>query len=251
MRIIQFIEREITMRKIIITIVFTLCLLIASATQAQQCQRITFQRGQTSAVVKGQVSAARSVCYKLHARNGRRLIAHLTSPDRRVRFSISPDYYDADFLARGYNVTDWDGELESPAGDDFMIMVTLSAKKITDTYTLEVNIPTTASANTTRRANVEPCGNFSGTYQTNYGPLRLTRTGDQVRGAYTTDQGQNSTLSGTVRGNVLSGRWTEPGTKGTFKFTLDSDGRSFTGRFFVDGDPNGAGEWGGHCGDDR
>jgi len=103
--------------------------------------------------------------------------------------------------------------------------------------------------NTTRRADVEPCGDLSGIYLTHYGPLRLTRTGDQVRGIYTSDRKQDSTVDGTVRGNVLSGRWTEPGRKGTFRFTLDPDGRSFTGKFFFDGDPNEAGEWGGHCGD--
>ena len=249
MRIIQFMEMEEIMRKVVAPFVFALCLAGAVATQAQECHRITFPRGEASAVLKGEVSAAHSYCYKLRVREGQRLIAHLTSRERRARFSISPDYFDADFLPRAYEVTDWEGVPESAAGNDYLIMVTLSAKRVTDTYTLEVNIPAAGSANT-RRAAAAPCGKFSGTYSTDYGPLRLTRTGDQVHGVYGTDQEQDSTVNGTVRGNVLSGRWTEPGRKGTFRFTLDANGRSFTGSFFYDGDRNKAGEWGGHCGDD-
>jgi len=70
--------------------------------------------------------------------------------------------------------------------------------------------------------------------------------GDQVRGVYSSAAGKDSTVTGTVRGNVLTGRWREPSGKGTFTFTLDPDGRSFTGSFSADGS-NEDGEWGGHC----
>ena len=235
------------MKRMILTAALALLLLGANEVRAQQCKRITFQRGQSSAVLKGQVSAGRPVCYKLRARNGQRLIAHVTSPGRRARLSVSPDYFDADFLPGADDVTDWKGALESPAGDDFLIAVSLTGKNGVDTYTLEVNIPSAGTASTSHRVAVAPCGNFSGVYLTNYGPLRLTRTGDQVRGSYSSEEGKDSSVTGTVRGNLLTGRWTEPGRRGTFRFTLDPDGSSFTGSFTFDGDRNEAGEWGGHC----
>ena len=242
----QFIERKRIMKTLAAG--FFLALLLSGVeVRAQQCKRITFQRGLTSAVLKGKVSIDQPVCYKLRARNNQRLVAHLTSPRRRVRFSVSPDYFDADFLEGAADVTDWDGKLFSNAGDDFMIVVTLTPRNAEDSFTLEVTIPPAGRTTSSRRAPVAPCGDFSGEYLTHYGPLQLTRTGDQVRGVYTTDDGKDSTVTGTVRGNILTGRWAEPGRKGTLRFTLDPDGRSFTGSFAFDGDPNEAGEWGGHC----
>src|SRR6266404_7044301 len=102
-------------RMILMTVPALLLLLGAGEPRAQQCKRITFERGQTVAVLKGEVSAVHPVCYNLRARNGQRLVAHLTSPGRRVRFSVAPDYFDADFLADAVDVTDWKGVLESPA----------------------------------------------------------------------------------------------------------------------------------------
>src|SRR5258706_4138731 len=102
------------MKRVILTTILALMLLGAGEARSQQCKRIAFERGQTSAVLKGEVTAVHPVCFKLRARNGQRLVAHLTSPGRRVRFSVSPDYFDADFLADAVDVTDWKGVLESP-----------------------------------------------------------------------------------------------------------------------------------------
>ena len=124
----------------------------------------------------------------------------------------------------------------------------MTGKRGVDTFTLVVTIASAAGARSAPpRAQRAPCGNFSGVYDTHYGLLRFTRTGDQVRGSYTTGEGIKGTVSGTVRGNVLAGRWTEPSSKGRFRFMLDPDGRSFTGSFSLDADPNEASEWGGTC----
>jgi hypothetical protein len=146
-------------------------------------------------------------------------------------------------------VSNWEGELGSASGaGDFLIVVETPRAGVT--FTLEVTIPPAGrTGSLSPRAAVAPCGDFSGVYQTHYGPLRLERTGDQVRGSYRSEDGRDSAVAGTVRGNVLTGRWTEPGSKGRLRFTLDPDGRSFTGSFAYDGDPNDAGEWGGHCGE--
>ena len=93
-----------------------------------------------------------------------------------------------------------------------------------------------------------PCGPFSGVYRTTYGLLRLTRTGDRVSGVYSTRSRNDSRLSGTVRGNILAGTWVEPDGRGRFRFTLNSDGRGFTGSFTSNEDEGGqSGTWNGTC----
>ena len=217
-----------------ITFAFVLVLLAAAPDALAQCTRIKFQPGRTDAVIGGKAGANKQACYKLHAREGQRMVAHLTSPGGRARFSILPDMYDGDFLEGAQSVSNWEGVLDSASGaGDFLIVV--EAPRAGVTFTLEVAIPPTGRASSSSsRAAVAPCGDFSGVYQTDYGPLRLTRTGDQVRGSYS-DDGKEGTVTGTVRGNVLSGRWSDPGRKGSFKFRLDPDGHSFTGSFTNDG----------------
>lgn len=242
MNITQFIERKIIMQTIAAT--FFLALLLAVTDARAQCagpKRVAFQRGTTTAVIKGAVGATKAVCYQLRVRTGQRMIVHLSSPARGARFTVIPEGYDVEPITGADDVESWEGVLD--ATGEYTISV--HAPRVGQTYTLEVTIPPAERASSSRRA-VAPCGDFSGVYLTEYGPLRLTRTGDQVRGSYSSAGGQDSTLTGTVRGHILTGRWREPGSKGTFTFTLDSDGRSFTGNFSTDGS-NEDGEWGGHC----
>ena len=121
-------------------LVVCLALLIsASGTWAQQCARIKFARGRTTAVINGRVGAKKSACYKLHAREGQHMIVHLTSPDKKATFSIGPDEYDADFLSGASDVKDWEGDLSSASGNgDFLIFV--GASKAGAAFTLEVTI---------------------------------------------------------------------------------------------------------------
>ena len=228
---------------------FFLALLLGATDARAQCagpKRVAFQRGTTTAVLKGAVGASKAVCYQLRVRAGQRMIVHLASPARVARFTVIPEGYDVEPIAGAEDVDNWEGVLD--ATGDYTISV--HAPRAGQTYTLELTIPPAERrAGASSRAAAAPCGDFSGVYQTQYGPLRLTRSGDQVRGVYSSDEGKDSIINGTVRGNVLSGRWMEPGRKGTFRFTLDPDGRSFTGSFAFDGDRNEAGEWGGHCRD--
>lgn len=240
----QFIETKRIMKTIAST--FLLVMLLGAADARGQCagpKRVAFQRGTTTAVLKGSVGASKAVCYQLRVRAGQRMIVHLTSPVRGARFTLIPEGYDVEPITGAEDVESWEGMLDETG--DYTISV--HAPRVGQTYTLEITIPPAARATASTRVPVAPCGDFSGVYLTHYGPLQFTRTGDQVRGVYTTEDGKNSTVTGTVRGNVLTGRWAEPGRKGTFRFTLDPDGRSFTGSFAYDGDSNNAGEWGGHC----
>lgn len=121
---------------------FLLITFLTSYAALAQCKRtvpIKFERGRTGTVLKGNLGTAKAACYKLHARAGQRLTAHLTSASKRARFSIGPDFYDADFLEGASDVTDWEGDLEDVSGNNnFLIM--LSTPKAGDTYTLEINI---------------------------------------------------------------------------------------------------------------
>ena len=175
------------------------------------------------------------------------MILHLAAPARGVLFTVIPDGYDVEPLAQ--DVASWEGVLDETG--DYTISV--HAPRAGAAFTLEISITSATAAKSSSRSTVAACGDFSGVYVTDYGPLRLTRIGDQVHGSYSREQANDSTVTGTVRGDVLTGRWTEPSGTGPFRFTLDSGGRSFTGRFGLGGDSQDAGEWDGHCqgGDDQ
>ena len=69
--------------------------------------------------------------------------------------------------------------------------------------------------------------------------MTLTQSGNSVEGTYAFQGGH---ISGTVSGNVLTGRWNEeptragPNDAGPIQFTLAPDEQSFTGTWRYDGD---------------
>jgi len=108
---------------------------LAPASFAQE-RRVRFERGRTSAVLKGTVSHGREAVYVLNARAGQTLIVHVstTSPNHDVVFSIkSPGGGDlTDDIG-----TDFSGEL--PSSGDYRIAVG-AIESETANYTLEVTI---------------------------------------------------------------------------------------------------------------
>ena len=121
------------------TALLLLVLLTAASGARAQCTRIKFARGRTTAVINGKLGAGKKACYDLHAREGQRMTVHLTSPDKRARFYIAPNDYDADFLDGANGVTDWKGELGSASGNgSFSIVV--EGLRAGATFTLEVTI---------------------------------------------------------------------------------------------------------------
>jgi hypothetical protein len=74
---------------------------------------------------------------------------------------------------------------------------------------------------------------WTGTWETTYGTMVLSQTGNQVTGNYEHDSGH---ITGTVSGNVLTGTWSEAPTyspanndAGDVQLTISPDGNSFTG----------------------
>lgn len=223
--------------------IFLVTLAWGAAGVMAQCagtKRVMFPPGLGSTVIKGTLPLSKAVCYELRARAGQRITVQVSSPTKGVLFTVIPEGYDVEPLAQ--DLDSWESVLDATGN----YTISVHAPHAGAAFTLDISL-SASRPNTPSRTTAAACGNFSGVYATNYGPLRLTRTGDQVRGTYTTDSESDSSLSGTVRGSVLSGRWIEPSGKGTFKFTLASDGRSFKGSFAPDGEAA-SGSWNGHCG---
>ncbi len=88
---------------------------------------------------------------------------------------------------------------------------------------------------------------WTGTWGTNWNDMILLQSGNQVTGSYSYNSG---TITGTVIGNTLSGRWDEtpngPKTKhysGDFIFFMDDSCNGFTSKYNHDDDPDWKTNW--------
>ena len=93
---------------------FFLALLFGASDARAQCdgpKRVAFQRGLTTAVLKGAIPASKAICYQLRARGGQKMIVHLAAPARAVLFTVIPDGYDVEPLAQ--DVASWEGVLDA------------------------------------------------------------------------------------------------------------------------------------------
>ncbi|RLE06775.1 hypothetical protein DRJ00_09200 [Candidatus Aerophobetes bacterium] len=85
---------------------------------------------------------------------------------------------------------------------------------------------------------------FQGVWDTSWGEMRLTQSGANVTGTYIHQDGK---IKGTVRGNILTGKWSEapsysePHDAGDVELELSEDGNSFSGRWRY----GSSGEWDG------
>ncbi len=87
-------------------------------------------------------------------------------------------------------------------------------------------------------------GNFTGTWNTAWGPLKMTQTGDKVVGTY--GGPYPGKLQGVVKGNRLIYSWMgDHGAGGRGYFVLSADGNSFTGMWGRGNSPKNGGEWNG------
>ncbi len=92
-----------------------------------------------------------------------------------------------------------------------------------------------------------PITGWSGTWDTNWGTMILTQSGNQVTGTYTWDSGH---IVGTVSGNVFTGTWAEapsynpPDDAGEVQLTMSPDGQTISGQWRYDS----SGSWYGWSG---
>jgi MscS family membrane protein len=71
-------------------------------------------------------------------------------------------------------------------------------------------------------------GDFTGTWDTNYGPLTMIQKGKKVTGSYYDGKAK---LEGKVEGRKLSLNYQEPNEGGEAWFKLSEDGSSFVGKY--------------------
>jgi len=109
----------------------------------------------------------------------------------------------------------------------------------------------TTSSETTVAPTASP---WVGAWQTNFGPVGLVVSEDdssQIIGAYEYEQEDRvirGALMGQVQGNALDVQWQdEPGGLGSghARFTLNSDGSSWTGTWGREGSYTDGGDWSG------
>src|SRR4030095_1690960 len=152
--------RHLIERKTVKTIaaVFFLSLLLSTTDARAQCdgpRRVAFQRGLTTAVLKGEIPTSKAICYQLRARAGQKMIVHLAAATRGVVFTVVPDGYDVEPIAQ--DVTSWEGVLDA-AGD---YTISVHAPRAGQLFTLEISIPSTTGAKSSSQSTVAPCGDFS------------------------------------------------------------------------------------------
>jgi len=91
-------------------------------------------------------------------------------------------------------------------------------------------------------AQERPSLDFTGSWETDFGDLRLAREGVLYRGSY--GSAGVSVIVGTLNGRKLEFRYTEVGARGEGWFELAPDGKSFKGKWRPDGRES-WGDWSG------
>jgi MscS family membrane protein len=77
-------------------------------------------------------------------------------------------------------------------------------------------------------AAVHADADFTGTWDTNYGPVTMIQKGKKATGTYYDGK---ATLQGKVEGRKLTLNYQEPGEGGEAWFKLSEDGASFVGKY--------------------
>lgn len=112
-----------------------LALLVIPMVQAdEKVQRVKFEKGRTTAVIKATVVRSNDVRYLLGARKGQSMTVHVSGSDSvafQVYTSSGKDITGSDFTK------DWDGQL--PEGGDTQILVFTDQYK-SQAFTLEIGI---------------------------------------------------------------------------------------------------------------
>ncbi|MEO6727196.1 MAG: hypothetical protein ABIU20_08115 [Blastocatellia bacterium] len=128
-----------------VTSILAVILLFAIAVTAsadQKFQRIRFERGRTSAVVKGTVTDSEQENlheYKLRVGKGQTIYVHLTSPVKAANFRIT--FPDGSMASEGdlkKPLKDWEGPI--PTSGDIVIEIYHQGKARSMPYTLEVTV---------------------------------------------------------------------------------------------------------------
>lgn len=129
------------------TLLILLCLNVDSSALPSQrfpenypvtSKRVRFQRGRTTAIIRGVARTPGIYDYILGARAGQTMSVHLTSSNDGVEFTIiGPDGTEPD---GALGVKDWSGTLEASGDYKIVLINNRSRKSRNPSYTLEVTI---------------------------------------------------------------------------------------------------------------
>ena len=68
----------------------------AAICASAQCRDVRFGKGHFSTTISG-ATAKQNTCYRIRAKTSQLITLHLDATDPKTTFSLSEDYYDADF----------------------------------------------------------------------------------------------------------------------------------------------------------
>lgn len=126
-----------TINKYIASVLVMVLPALICGAQETSARRVKFERGRTSAVLRGSIVNDSQDLYVLGAKAGQQMTVHLTSATKGAKFDLQ---YRQDKAALAHmdaeGTVDWEGEL--PVTGDYVISV-YSAGGDTS-YTLEVGI---------------------------------------------------------------------------------------------------------------
>ena len=119
----------------LLAMILLLMTTISVPAQVGRTRRVRFQRGRTTAVLRGAVVRGTVDNYILGASAGQTMTVHITSRENNAVFAIYAPH-GGGALDGAMETTDWSGEL--PHSGDYTIEV--SGTRGNATYTLEVTI---------------------------------------------------------------------------------------------------------------
>ena len=101
-------------------------------------RRVRFERGRTTAVIKGVAKTPGTYEYLLRVRAGQTMTVHLSSSNDGVEFSLETPA--GEWAENALGVTDWSGVLEHSG--DYKILLTNNRSRVrrNPRYTLEVTV---------------------------------------------------------------------------------------------------------------
>jgi len=120
--------------KTLICLLFILALSCFATAQSGKTNRVRFQRGRTTAVVRGKITGSEIKRYRFHAREGQSAAINLAAD--YVQFDLYPEG-DRRGMSGGEDVKDWSGKLPRTG---YYIISVYAMIKGSLRYTLEITI---------------------------------------------------------------------------------------------------------------
>lgn len=113
-----------------------------TANADQKSERIRFERGRTSAIVKATITNSEQENvheYKLRVAKNQTIIVHLASAEKAANFMLAmPDGSMASDGRQKHELKDWEGVI--PASGDVVVTIYHKGKSRSMPYTLEVTV---------------------------------------------------------------------------------------------------------------